>query len=74
MIGPIRQEILPGIRSESQLKNSRKNLEGFPELPTLAKDYVTALKFFNHCRSKGIQGSNGENNEHPIEFLPGHYL
>jgi predicted nucleic acid-binding protein len=58
MIGPIRQEILSGIRSESQFKKLRKHLESFPDLPILTEDYVTAAQFFNHCRSKGIQGSN----------------
>ena len=58
MIGPIRQEILSGIRSESQFKKLQKHLESFPDLPILTEDYVTAAKFFNRCRSKGIQGSN----------------
>ena len=58
MIGPIRQEILSGIRSESQFKKLRKHLESFPDLPILTEDYITAAQFFNHCRSKGIQGSN----------------
>jgi len=58
MIGPIRQEILSGIRSESQFKKLRKHLESFPDLPILTEDYVTAAQFFNHCLSKGIQGSN----------------
>jgi len=58
MIGPIRQEILSGVRSKSQFKKLRKHLESFPDLPILTEDYVTAAQFFNHCRSKGIQGSN----------------
>ena len=58
MIGPIRQEILSGIRSESQFKKLQRHLESFPDLPILTEDYVTAAKFFNRCRSKGIQGSN----------------
>ncbi len=58
MIGPIRQEILSGVRSESQFKKLQKNLESFPDLPALTEDYVTAAKYFNLCRSKGIQGSN----------------
>ena len=58
MIGPIRQEILSGIRSQSQFKKLRKHLESFPDLPILTEDYVTAAQFFNHCRLKGIQGSN----------------
>jgi hypothetical protein len=58
MIGPIRQEILSGVRSKSQFKKLRKHLESFPDLPILTEDNVTAAQFFNHCRSKGIQGSN----------------
>jgi hypothetical protein len=58
MMGPIRQEILSGIRSKDQFKKLRKHLESFPDLPILTEDYVTAAHFFNHCRSKGIQGSN----------------
>jgi predicted nucleic acid-binding protein len=62
MIGPIRQEILSGIRSESQFKKLQKHLESFPDLPAITEDYVTAARYFNRCRSKGIQGSN-------IDFL-----
>ena len=58
MIGPIRQEILSGIRNDSQFNKLRKHLESFPDLPILTNDYVRAAKFFNLCRSKGIQGSN----------------
>lgn len=58
MMGPIRQEILSGIRSKDQFKRLRKHLESFPDLPILTEDYVTAAQFFNHCRSKGMQGSN----------------
>ena len=58
LIGPIRQEILSGIRNDSQFNKLRKHLESFPDLPILTNDYVRAAKFFNLCRSKGIQGSN----------------
>jgi len=58
MIGPIRQEILSGIRDESQFKKLGKHLKSFPDLPLLTNDYVHAAKFFNLCRSNGIQGSN----------------
>ena len=58
VIGPIRQEILSGIRSESQFNKLKKHLESFPDLPILTDDYVRAAKFFNMCRSKGIQGTN----------------
>jgi predicted nucleic acid-binding protein len=58
MIGPIKQEILSGIRSKSQFDRLNKCLDGFSDHPILTEDYVTAAGYFNLCRSKGIQGSN----------------
>ncbi|MGM0428027.1 MAG: type II toxin-antitoxin system VapC family toxin [Thermodesulfobacteriota bacterium] len=58
MIGPVRQEILSGIRKEIQFKKLQKQLESFPDLPAVTEDYVTAAGYFNHCRARGIQGSN----------------
>lgn len=58
MLGPIRQEILSGIRNDSQFKKLQKHLESFPDLPILTEDYVTAARFFNLCRAKGVQRSN----------------
>lgn len=58
MIGPIRQEILSGIRSQSQFKKLKKRLGSFQDLPILTKDYEKAAEFYNLCMSKGIQGSN----------------
>lgn len=58
MLGPIRQEILSGIRHESQFHRLRKRLDSFPDFPIITEDYISAAKFFNTCRSKGVQGSN----------------
>ena len=58
MIGPIRQELLSGVRDQPQFDQLETHLRAFADLPLLAGDYVTAAKFFNLCRSKGIQGSN----------------
>ena len=58
IIGPIRQEILSGVRDAAQFARLEGHLAAFPDLPLLTEDYVTAAKFFNACRSKGIQGSN----------------
>ncbi len=58
MMGPIRQEILSGIRDVSQFRKLRRRLENFPDLPITTGDYITAAKYFNLCRSRGIQGSN----------------
>jgi predicted nucleic acid-binding protein len=58
MIGPIRQEILSGIREKSQYERLRDNLYDFPDLPLTTAHYEQAAEFFNICRSHGIQGSN----------------
>lgn len=58
MIGPIRQELLSGIRDQIQFKKLEKNLRAFPDLPVTTGDYVLAAKFFNLCRANGLQGSN----------------
>ncbi len=58
MIGPVRQELLSGIRKEEQYRLLRDHLRAFPELEVTSRDYETAAEFFNCCRGKGIQGSN----------------
>ena len=58
MTGPIRQELLSGIKDERQFDELSAHLSAFPDLPIVDEDYVMAAKFFNLCRAKGIQGSN----------------
>lgn len=58
MIGPIRQELLSGIREEAQFERLERHLEAFPDEPISTEDYVRAAHYFNHCRGKGVQGSN----------------
>jgi hypothetical protein len=58
IIGPIRQEILSGIRHQRQFDRLEKHFDSFPDLPILTEDYVVAARFFNLCRSKGVQGAN----------------
>jgi predicted nucleic acid-binding protein len=58
MIGPIRQELLSGIRSGSQFDSLKKRLSAFPDEPISAEDYEEAARNFNVCRQNGIQGSN----------------
>lgn len=57
-IGPIRQELLSGIRNEDQFKRLENRLSAFPDVPLHSEDYVEAARYFNRCRSQGIQGSN----------------
>lgn len=58
ILGPIRQEVLSGVRDEAQFERLRTHLAAFPDIPIEEEDYVTAARFFNLCRAKGIQGSN----------------
>jgi predicted nucleic acid-binding protein len=58
LIGPIRQEILCGLKSDKQFKRMEEHLSCFPEKLIGSEEYVLAAKFFNLCRSKGVQGSN----------------
>ena len=62
LIGPIRQEILSGIRHESDFAVVRHRLSAFAYLPVLPQDYDQAAAFFNACRAKGVTGT-------PIDLL-----
>lgn len=58
IIGPIRQEILSGIKHKSQFEILREYLNAFDDLEIKTHDYERAAEFYNLCRFKGIQGSN----------------
>ena len=58
LIGPIRQELLSGIKSEKQFEELKYYLSAFNDLQIKTEDYEKAADFFNICRSNGIQGSN----------------
>ncbi len=58
IIGPIRMEILSGIRDTATFKAFSEKLSAFLDRNLDSNIFVTAAKFFNVCRSKGIQGSN----------------
>ena len=58
MIGPVRQELLSGMKHKAQFHKLREHLRAFPDLEVTNRDYETAAEYFNLCRGKGIQGSN----------------
>lgn len=58
MIGPIRQEILSGVRSGNHFGMLRDRLRAFPDLALQPIDYEVAAEFYNRCRDRGVQGSN----------------
>ncbi|MBI3886059.1 MAG: PIN domain-containing protein [Opitutae bacterium] len=57
IMGPIRQELLAGIRHPAQFAQVREALRSFPDVPLHTADFETAAEYFNLCRSKGVQGS-----------------
>jgi predicted nucleic acid-binding protein len=52
MLGPIRQELLSGIREEAQFRKLRDYLRAFPEHPLEAADYEEAAHMNNRCRAR----------------------
>jgi len=57
MLGPIRQELLSGIREEAQFKKLRDYLRAFNEPLLDMVDYEEAARMSNLCRGRGISGS-----------------
>ena len=62
IIGPIRQEILSGIKDPEQFESLKDTLSSFDDISIDSQIYELAAQFSNTCRSKGIQGSH-------IDFL-----
>jgi len=58
VIGPIRQELLSGIKSKKQFETLKLHLKAFADIELESKDYELAAEYFNAARKKGIQGSN----------------
>lgn len=58
IMGPIRQELLSGIKSSSQYDALRERLRAFPDLGLDTGDFESAADAHNKCRAKGVQGSH----------------
>lgn len=58
LIGPIRQELLSGIKSKKQFRNLRDHLSAFPDLQLESQDFELAAEYSNLARAKNILGSN----------------
>ena len=57
LIGPIRQELLSGIREQGQYERIKGYLRPFPDEALFREDYEHAARCYNQCRSRGITGS-----------------
>lgn len=58
LVGPVRQEILSGVREPIQFRTLRDRLRAFPDVSLESRDHEEAAVCFNRCRAKGVQGSN----------------
>jgi predicted nucleic acid-binding protein len=55
IIGPIRQELLSGIRDGAQFKKLSTALDAFPDETLTTPYYVEAARLFNLGRSHGVE-------------------
>ena len=54
IIGPVRQEILSGIRDRAQFKKTQGLLEPFADEAMIPEDFVEAARLFNLCQDHGV--------------------
>ena len=62
LLGSTRQEVLSGIREDSQFRRIRDHLGDFDNVELDARDYEEAARISNMCRYAGIVGS-------PVDML-----
>ena len=58
IIGPIRQEILSGIKTTEQYEKLKMHLRAFADIPLAYEEFEFAAELYNRCRKRGIQGSH----------------
>lgn len=57
LIGPVRQEVLSGIRDDSTFEAVRQHLRWINEVMLTADDFEGAARCFNRCQDAGVAGS-----------------
>jgi predicted nucleic acid-binding protein len=55
IVGPVRQEILSGIRDPTQFAKTEALLDPFGDEEITASDYVEAARQFDLCQDHGVQ-------------------
>ena len=58
MIGPVRQELLSGLREDSQFNRLRDDLRPFQDEAIHADDYEEAARMSNLCSSRAVASSS----------------
>jgi predicted nucleic acid-binding protein len=54
ILGPIRQELLSGIKDGAQFERVRTTLRAFPDEPLSIDDHEEAARASNACRARGV--------------------
>lgn len=57
IVGPVRQELLSGVRAGVQFERLREALDGFPLLALATSTWDEAARCSNLCRSRGLAAS-----------------
>jgi len=55
IIGPIRQEILSGIRDKAHFAKTKGLLDPFVDEEIVASDYLESARLYNLCRDHGVE-------------------
>lgn len=58
LIGPIRQEVLSGVRDLKVFDRLRQHLQFFRDETITSEDYEQAARLNNHCRKAGVVGAH----------------
>ena len=58
LIGPVRQELLSGLREQSQFNRMLRILQPFPDAEIRTDDYENAARMSNLCSSRGIANTS----------------
>jgi predicted nucleic acid-binding protein len=62
LLGPVRQELLSGLREDAQFRRLRDYLRDFPDVVLATGDYEEAARANNECRRAGIAST-------PVDML-----
>ena len=60
IIGPIRQEILSGIRNRAQFARTEETLDPYRDEEITGADYIEAARLNNRCQDHGVQCGPGD--------------
>ena len=58
LLGPVRQEVLSGIKHRDQFERLRERLGAFPDLEWTTTDFEKAAELCNLCMTKGVQAAH----------------